>query len=204
LAAVILTGLVATGAVLGFKHWQRTRNGQNTALVENRPAEDIRARVPPQTSPSDVELEIRTNGIHLGGVILTPKEAWRTVTKFLGTPTQTNRFHGDKLIYAFANHGVLLYSEPNAETDSVVVDFEGVGGINGTASPFRGKLSVEDQVINSDTAPRALLAMKQLGFKEPESPEEGFFAGQYHDLELVFAYQLKNPKKLSQLEISLK
>jgi hypothetical protein len=106
------------------------------------------------------------------------------------------------VIYAYDQHGLLVYGESGAGTESIVLDFEGTGGTNGTASPFIGTLKIDNHLIAAETGARELTSIKQLGLKDPGA-DGGIFGGQYNGLELIFAY-LKSPQRLSLVEISLK
>jgi hypothetical protein len=148
-------------------------------------------------------LELRSDGLYVGGSLLTREAAWTTFANLLGPPSRTNlATAGDRSIYAFDRHGILIYLEKGAGTGSILLDFEGSGGTNGALSPFQGTLKIKDLTIKGDTDSRTLTSMKQLGFKEPGA-DKGVIAGSYNGLELIFAYW-KTPRRLSQVEISLK
>ena len=148
-------------------------------------------------------LEIRPDGLHLSGSLLTRETARSTVSKLLGQPTRTNQVaDANKIIYAYDAHGILVYSQPGFGDEAIVLDFEGVGGTNGTRSPFPGALQVDDRLIRADTDSHTLASIKQLGLKEPGT-DGGIFGGQCNGLELIFAY-LKTTQRLSLIEINLK
>jgi hypothetical protein len=199
--AVILACLVVVTAIVIFKHSQRTKDDGETPALASKPAPAASSK--PQAPTGPVVLEIQADGLHLGGTLLTRDAAWNHVAKFLGAATRTNRLAGgNRMIYAYDQHGILVYAEQGAGTDSIVLDFDGLGGTNGAASPFQGTFKIEDRPIKADTDTMALSAIKQLGLKEPGA-DAGIFGGQYNGLELIFAY-LKTPKRLSLVEISLK
>jgi hypothetical protein len=95
-----------------------------------------------------------------------------------------------------------VYADKGAVTDSIVLDFEGMGGTNGTGSPFLGTLKIDNQAIKGDTDSKTLTGIKELGLKDPGA-DGGIFGGQYNGLEVIFAY-LKTPQRLSLVEITLK
>ena len=198
--AGILACLVVAGFVV-LKHWQNARNERHNSGPESRPAPESNSKSPVLTTP--VVLEIQPDGLHLGGALLTREAACNRVAKMLGAPSRTNLLAGGRrLIYAYDHYGILVYAEKGAGTDSIVLDFEGLGGTNGTTSPFPGSLKIDDQAIKGDTDSKALIGIKQLGLRKPGA-DAGIFGGQCNGLELIFAY-LKTPQRLSLVEISLK
>ena len=106
------------------------------------------------------------------------------------------------MIYAFDGHGLLIYSEKSAGKDSIVLDYEAVGGTNGATSPFTGVLQVEEQVIRPDTAYETLGAIEKLGLTNAGT-DSSILGGRYNNLDLAFAY-LRTPQRLSLIQIGLK
>ena len=200
-AAGILSCVVVAGALV-IKHRHNANRDTEPPKPASTPTPTTSNKDQAQ-SASPMVLEVRTNGLYLGESLLTREAAWNSVARLLGSPTRTNQIEGsNRLIYAFDHHGILVYMEPGAGTDSIVLDFEGVGGTNGSAAPFKGSLRIEDCAIKAETDSKTLIALKQLGLKDPKA-DAGIFGSQYHGLELIFAY-LKTPEKLSLVEISLK
>jgi hypothetical protein len=148
-------------------------------------------------------LEFQTDGLHIGGSLVTPGNALACVSKILGAPTRTSpAAQPDTTIYAYDKHGLLIYSGKGTGKESIILDCEASGGENGTTSPFTGLLQVEDQVIRPATDSNTLAAIKQLGISNP-SAGGGILSGRCHNLVLTFAY-LKTPQRLSLIEIDLK
>jgi len=198
--AGILACLVVAGFVV-FKHRHNSTRDRDESRSESRPAPESNSKSPAPKAP--VVLEIQTDGLHLAGALLTREAAWNRVARILGSPSRTNLLAGGtRLIYAYDHYGILVYAEKGAGTDSIVLDFEGLGGTNGATSPFQGSLKIDDQAIKGDTDAKALVGIKQLGLKQPGA-DAGIFGGQCSGLELIFAY-LKTPQRLSLVEISLK
>ena len=98
-------------------------------------------------------------------------------------------------------HGILIYSGKGSGDDAIVLDYDGVGGTNGTTLPFAGTLKCEEQLIQADTSSSRLTSMKQLGLSN-RGTEEGTFQARCYNLDLVFAY-LNGPARLSLIEINL-
>jgi hypothetical protein len=106
------------------------------------------------------------------------------------------------MIYAYDNHGLLIYSHKGTGNESILLDCEAIGGTNGTTARFTGSLRIDDQVIRADTDAKTLAAIQKLGLNNPE-PDGGILGGRYNGLELIFAY-LKTPQRLSLIEIDWK
>lgn len=198
LAGGIFACILIAGSILYINHRHNTRAEQPSANPSQTPR-----KADTKSSSSHPVLELQSDGLHLGGFLLTRDGAGSNVARFLGTPTRTNLVHGSsRLIYAYDQHGILVYADKGAATDSIVLDFEGMGGTNGAASPFQGALKVDNHAINGDTDTRTLTSITQLGLKDPGA-DGGIFGGQYNGLEVIFAY-LKTPQRLSLVEITLK
>jgi hypothetical protein len=145
-------------------------------------------------------MEVRTDGLYLGEAQLTKGKAWANIAKVLGSPTRTNQFmKGPRQVFAYDQHGILLYGESPEETESIVVDFEGSGGTNGTSQPFLGSLQLVGHSINNDTDSASV--MRQLKLNKPK-PDSLVFSAEYDGTDVIFSYD--NPKKLSIVEIVLK
>ena len=196
----LLIGLTAaTGFVVAKKFWTpdtieaRERQPTPKELAQNR-----------QTlPPKSLVIEIRPDGLQIGGSPMTRESALQSVSRFLGAPTRTNQITGgNKVVYAYDRHGVLVYSDAGGVSDSIVLDFDGTGGINGANSPFIGKLQVEDHAVRAETDSKTLTSIKQLGLKGNAS-DAGIFGGKCQGIEMIFAY-LKTPARLSLVEINLK
>jgi hypothetical protein len=154
-------------------------------------------------SPAPLVLELQPDGLHIGSTRLTPGNVLAALAKSLGIPTRTNQVgQTGTVIYAYDQHGLLIYLQPGGDTNSLILDCEANGGTHGTTSPFTGKLTVEGKVISADTDPQTLAAIKPLALGHPGA-DSSIWGGRYKDLQLVFAY-LKSPHHLSLIEIDLK
>ena len=148
-------------------------------------------------------LNLQSDGLRISGSLVTAGNVLTCISKVLGQPTRSSPAgQPDTIIYAYDNHGLLIYSTKGTGKDSIVLDCDAIGGANGTTSPFTGSLQVEDQVIRPDTDSKTLTAMPKLGLKNPAAGG-GILSGRYNNLDLAFAY-LKTPTRLSLIEIDLK
>jgi len=154
-------------------------------------------------SLSSPSLELQPDGLHIGGHLATQNNLLPIVTSLLGVPTRTNQVpQTGMVIYAFDQQGILIYSQPAGGTNSIVLDCEASGGVNGTTSPFAGLLKMENLAIGPDTDSATLSAIQELNLQRP-SAGGSVWKGHYHSLELAFAY-LRSPQHLSLIEIDLK
>lgn len=152
---------------------------------------------------SDLVLELRPDGLHIGTNLVTSRNAWRAVSAVIGLPTRTNRTDQPRtVIYAFDRHGLLIYSGEGAGADTVMLDYDALGGTNGTTLPFAGTLKFETNLIHGSTDAGALASIKKLGLSNP-GHDAGTFRGRCHNLDLYFAY-LHNTSHLSVVQINLK
>lgn len=159
------------------------------------------AAAPP--APGSLELQIRPDGLHLGRSLLTRQSALGLLCRVLGAPTRTNRIaRPSRIVYAFDRYGLLLYAQEGAGADSVVVDWDALGGTNGTLSAFTGTLKIEGQVIRADLDCKALAANRSLALTN-SGTEGGILAGRRCGLGLYFAY-LGSLHRLSLVEVDLK
>lgn len=152
---------------------------------------------------SELALELRDGGLHMGQFCLNPGNSLDALEHFLGTPTRTNQIEQtDRTIKAYDSSGLLVYSQKDGLIDSVVLDFSGLGGTYGCTNPFRGVLKVEDNVIGADTQPKALAAIRPLGLTNIADGE--VFVGSYSNLTLSFAYLKPPDARLSIVVIDFK
>jgi len=210
-AALFVLAIVVAGTAF-FKNYRAGNNSQaeqkpktasaKTGGTARKAPETIAATI--QTgSPAPLALELRLDGLHIGGSLVTRSNVLPAVANLLGVPTRTNQVaQTGTVIYAYDHQGLLIYSQPGGGTNSIVLDCEAIGGANGTTSPFVGTLRIEGQVISLDTDSQTLAAIKQLGLGSPR-PGGCVWGGRYNKLEMVFAY-LKSPRRLSLIEIDLK
>jgi hypothetical protein len=160
-------------------------------------------RVAPNGKSSPLVLELQPDGLHIGGSLVSGSNLLTAFAQVLGAPTRTNQAApAGAVIYAYDDHGLLIYSQPGGRTNHIVLDCEATGGANGTISPFVGMLKVEDQVIGPDTDSQTLAGFKNLGLDNRKSGSK-IWGGHYHRLGLIFAY-LRSPEQPSLIEIDLK
>jgi hypothetical protein len=212
-AAGIFGFLVLTGGVIAFKHGQRSRpESQNQKPRNERPPDmEANARVlpasaganltPAQNRPSraTLSMEVRADGLYLSGTLLTKEQAWGNVTKVFGYPNRTNQcVAGDKQVFAYDQLGILLYGKCPVETESIVVDFDGSGGTNGTSKPFLGSLQVAGYSIRAYTDSASITRELKL---QPK-PDSLIISAEYRGTDVIFSYD--SPEKLSIVEIGLK
>jgi hypothetical protein len=212
---VLASILILAIAVIGIVLFQRSRAGSDAATKQTPKAASVKADTVPReavpkagtasqiTSSAPLVLELRTDGLHIGGTHVTPGNILAAVASSLGGPTRTNRVgQTGTVIYAYDQQGLLIYLQPGGHTNSIILDCEANGGTHGTTSPFAGSLTVEGKAIRADTDPQTLTAIKQLALGHPGA-DSGIWGGRYNNLQLVFAY-LKSPQRLSLIEIDLK
>ncbi|HWX21868.1 MAG TPA: hypothetical protein VN578_18360 [Candidatus Binatia bacterium] len=149
------------------------------------------------------ELELRRDGLYLGGDLVGRTNARSVLGTVLGPATRTNQVERpSKIIYAYDREGLLVYSKPGGGDENIVFDFDALGGTHGTERPFTGSLRVEEAMIRGDTDAGRLRAIKPLGLS-PSEPDGCIFASHYSTVELVFTYR-KGLQRLSSIEIDLK
>jgi len=154
-------------------------------------------------SPATLALELEPDGLRFRGKTVNRDNLLLTMVTLLGPPSRTNQVSQTKtVVYAFDQHGLLIYSQPAGGTNSIVLDCEASGGVNGTTSPFVGTLRVEARVIGPDTDSKTLAAIKQLNLVVPKA-DGTIWNGRYKDVDLVFAY-LRSPRRPSLIELDLK
>ena len=208
---VLFLAIVVVGSAL-FQRYQpgagATENqapGAPRANAERAPRESAvgSASAMRGSSPTSVALELQPDGLRIRGTLVTRDKLLPTVISLLGLPNRTNQVsQTGTLIYAYDQHGLLIYSQPAGGTNSVVLDCEASGGANGTTSPFSGTLRVEDHLIGPDTDSKKLLAMKPLGLDTPKAGGT-IWNGRYRDVNLVFAY-LESLQRPSLIQLDLK
>jgi hypothetical protein len=163
-----------------------------------------RSRPAEETLPSSgAVLDLQTDGLHLANALVTATNALFAISGVLGPPTRTNRLDQvGKVIYAYDHHGVLLYAGEAAGGDSVVLDYDGAGGTNGTLLPFAGTIKLGENLVKAKTRSSELVAIRQLNLTNPTN-DSGTFRGRCNNLDVFFAY-LNGPARLSLVEINLK
>lgn len=161
------------------------------------------AAVAQRTLASPLVLELRPDGLRLGDNVLPRDSFLPAVYKLLGAASRTNHVtRTGAVIYAYDQLGLLIYSQPGGGTNSIVLDCDATGGVNGTTSPFAGLLKLENRVIGPDLEAQQLTAITELGLKHPGGSET-VWNGRYHGVDLVFAY-LKTPQRPSLIELDVK
>ena len=145
-----------------------TRDHEGKAETR-RPAPATAGRAARDGKSAPLVLELLPDGLHIGGGLVTGGNLLPAVANLLGAPTRTNQAApAGTVIYAYDDHGLLIYSQPGGGTNHLVLDCEATGGANGTTSPFAGTLKVEDQVIGPDTDSQTLAGIKKLGMGSPK------------------------------------
>ncbi|MCX6911483.1 MAG: hypothetical protein NT167_00175, partial [Verrucomicrobia bacterium] len=161
------------------------------------------ARVAPNGKSAPLVLELQPDGLHIGGSLVGGSNLLPAIASVLGAPTRTHQAAlAGTVIYAYDDHGLLIYSQPGGRANHVVLDCEATGGANGTTSPFAGTLKVEGQVIGPDTDSQSLAGITKLGLDNRKRGST-IWGGHYHGLGLIFAY-LRSPERPSLIEIDLK
>ena len=156
------------------------------------------------TAPGELALDLRSDGVHLGGQPITRSNVLDTLVRILGAPTRTNHLEqSDSVIYAYDQLGLLFQAQTGVGGDSsIVLDFDATGGPQGTVSPFAGKLTVQGRTIGVDTDSNSLAAIPQLGLTNVTSQ---VLRGSISELGLSFAYlSLKSSQRLSTVVIDFK
>ena len=210
--AIVVALVVLVGGILVFQRYRAAAEFKEepsptvaAPKAKAAPVPATAAAAAPSQKPATaaLALELQPDGLHLAGTHITGANVLTAVANSLGAATRTNRAGtADTVIYAYDQQGLLIYSQPGGGTNSIILDCEANGGVNGTTSAFSGTLTIEGQAIRADTDPQALAVVKQLGLNQPGN-REGIWSGRYHDLQLVFAY-LKSARRLSLIEIDLK
>jgi hypothetical protein len=209
--ALVVLAVVAGGFVLLRGPHDRASRGREQTPKASGAKVDGTFRKSPTTvaataragSVASLALELQPDGLHIGGSLVTGDNMLPAVAKLLGAPTRTNHVaQTGTVIYAYDQHGLLLYSQKAGGTNSILLDCEATGDANGTTAPFAGTLRVEDQVIDRDTDSQTLTAMKQLGLGKP-TVDGSIWSGHYNTLALAFAYQ-ESLRRLSTIVIDLK
>ncbi|HOX57787.1 MAG TPA: hypothetical protein P5205_06180 [Candidatus Paceibacterota bacterium] len=212
LARVLIIPAILVLMVVAFILYQRY---QDDAFPPLEPAAttpktgEISPVAPPETAPASrsdlaapLVLELQAGGLRIGSNLVTRTNLLSVLHDLLGVPNRTNQVaQTGATIYAYDSRGLLVYSLPGAGTNSLVLDCEATGGLNGTTSPFVGAFKLGDRVIRADMALPELTAIKELGLKE-SGGSSTVWNGRCHGMDLVFAY-LKSPRHLSLIEIDL-
>ena len=205
LAIVVVGSALFQRYSLGSRHLEEQEPRTAAARGKSAPKPEM-PRVETATrhlSPAPLGLELQPDGLRIDGKLLTRDNLLPAVVSLLGPPTLTNQVSQTKtLVYAYDHLGLLIYSHPAGGTNSLVLDCEGIGGANGTTSPFAGTLRVEADVIGPNTDSQTLAAIKQLALAAPKAGGT-IWHGSYRNVDVVFAY-LKSPRRPSLIELDLK
>jgi hypothetical protein len=161
------------------------------------------APVRPSGAGMPLVLEMRPDGLRIRGSLVTRNNLLPAISNLLGPPNRTNQIASTGVgVYAYDHLGLLIYSQPGGATNSIALDCEATGTVNGTTSPFAGLLKMEDRVIGPDVDSAKLTAISELGLTHPGG-SDNVWSGRYHDLGLAFAY-LKTTRRPSLIVIDLK
>lgn len=198
--------LILLGALAAFRLMPREHGRTESPAAEDAPA--AKPSAPAAVSrtnggPAVLLLEIGPDGLRVGGKAIKRENALETITRALGAPSRTNQTdQAEKTVYAFDQHGLLVYSRAGAGDDHLVLDFKGLGGTNGTQTVFSGTLKLVDQRIQADTDADTLASIPALGLAKL-GPDGGILRSRYSGLDLCFMY-LENSKRLSMVQIDLR
>ena len=205
-------GLAALALVaLAFVLYQRSQErtfGPPEPEAPTPPASDTPSAAPvapasQNTSPAPQLLELQPDGLRIAGNLVTRDTLLPALNSLLGAPTRTNQVaETGAMIYAYDQQGLLLYLQPGGGTNSLVLDCDATGGVNGTTTPFAGSVRIGDREIRPDMDAQALASIAEVGLKE-SGGSGSVWNGRYHGLDLVFAY-LRSPRHLSLIAIDLK
>jgi hypothetical protein len=206
---IAVVALAGVGFVLYQRYREQSQPPADTAPLRSKAGDTAQPGAAKagaagrDASATQVVLELQPDGLHVGGILVTRGNLLSALSKSLGPPNRTNQVaQTDTAIYAYDHLGVLIYSQPAGGTNSIVLDCDATGGVNGTTSPFAGLLKVEDSLIAPEMDSQQLGTIKDLDLKHPGTSET-LWNGHYHDLGLAFAY-LKTPRHLSLIVIDLK
>src|SRR6266850_3356971 len=73
------------------------------------------------------KIDIEAQAVRINGQPLARDSALKTLCSIAGAPTRTNSFE-ELTIYAFDEHGILLYAEKQTGKNSLFIYFEPIGG----------------------------------------------------------------------------
>jgi hypothetical protein len=191
------------GLVLYLRH---ARNQERLAYVEaqkpNRPAISTLDKKETKPAPIRVDLVLRQEGFLLNGRLLARTNALQVLRQVLGAPTRTNQLGSSgRTISSYDRHGLLVYSRQDGD-ETIVFDFEALGGPHGTEAPFTGSLLIEATSISADTPAQSLQGIQSLELIR-SSDEGASFSARCQDLHLYFMYQ-QDRQRLRSLAIDFK
>src|SRR5205823_2092292 len=124
--------------------------------------------------PGGVKIEIQAQAVRINGRPLAPDSALKTLCGIAGAPMRTNSFE-ELTIYAFDEHGILLYAEKQTGKNSLFIYFEPIGGGKGAQEPFSGTLIIHGTTVTAKTASNNLSSIPQLQLSETAT---NVFSGQ--------------------------
>lgn len=153
-------------------------------------------------APPGLELEVEPDGLRLGDSRLTRESVLGALCRTLGAPTRTNRVaQPGRVVYSFDRHGLLAYLHQGRSRHRLVLDYDALGGTNGTLSAFAGTLKIDEQIIRADLDAQTLASNRTLMLTNV-GPGGRVLAGRAHGLGICFTY-LKSLQRLSRIEIDL-
>jgi hypothetical protein len=152
--------------------------------------------------PASLLIEINDGGLQFRNRPVGGDNAVEVFTSVLGHPSRTNQIETlGKSVYVFDDYGLLIYPAREKNPNSIVIDFEGAGGTNGTARPYTGIVRILEDHIGRNTDPSKVAVIRKLG---AAATEQGGNSGIYNlklpNIRIVLA-SLSRPDRLSLIEI---
>jgi hypothetical protein len=190
--------LLCLGAVAFLKH--RRNSHQESPSVANVMSNSLPGHEAGslRENPAALEIKIKPEGVWIGGIPVAGKRVTGGLFPILGTPSRTNHLgDADSLVYAFDDHGLLIYAGRDPAKDSIVIDFEGTGGTNGAVKPFPGTLKILDSFVTAATDPASLSSIEGV---QAGTENSGILSLKCSGFHLVFGY-LKGHAQLSMVEV---
>ena len=186
----LLVAVVVSLAGIFLFNYKSRRIGENARSAADRSETNQIA--------GGVKIEIEAQAVRINGQPLSRDSALKILSGAAGSPTRTNSFE-ELTIYAFDEHGILLYAEKQTGKNSLFIYFEPVGGGKGAQEPFSGTLIIHGAVVTARTASNDISSIPRLQVSETA---KNVFSGQSDGLALSFAY-LKTPERLSLVQVDL-
>lgn len=206
LMAIIVMAIILAAVIYVRNGRERGASEEQSSKPAGKAAVNPASAKPTSNAPdagkaNSLVLELQPDGLRIGGSRVTAENVLAVLGGLLGVASRTNDVgRAGSMVYAYDSRGLMVYYQKEGKTNSIVLDCEGTGGANGTTAPFTGRLKVEDQTIDLNADAQALAGIEKLGLGKPKNGSS-IWSGQYHNLDLVFAYLRGH---LSLVEIDLK
>jgi hypothetical protein len=198
---------LAAGGLALVLYLRHARNQERLAYLEAQtshpPAVTVVDGKATKPLPMRVDLVLCQDGPLLSGQLLARSNTLEVLRQVFGAPARTNQLApSGQASYAYDRQGILVYSRQGGGYESIVFDFEALGGPHGTEVPFTGSLQIEGTSIRSDTSTQSLQGIRSLGLTR-STVEGASFPAHYQDLHLYFSYR-QDRQQLRSIEIDLK